>query len=381
MADQAYGGGPEIREQMLASEPGTATVEDADEFVRDVKARITRSRFRSGGGPSPPPRCRGARREGSLMSAALEEPVGFIGLGNMGWLMARNLRQAGRTLVVHDLDTERSARFVGEFGGVVAASPADFEPVGVLVTMLPDGRAVAQALLDGGVAAALGSGAVVVDMSSSSPLDTRTLGPKLAELGVALLDAPVSGGIARADSGELTMMVGGDDDAAFERAEPVLEVLGARIFRTGPLGSGHAMKALNNFCGAAAYTALAEALAIGQQFGLSGEVMIDVINNSTGRSFNSEVVFRHEVATRSLRDQLRARSARKGRRHRRFARGVLAARDAGLHARQPALGAGAGGARAGARPLRGAQGMVGRRVRFRRRRSPRLVSGRRYDPR
>lgn len=229
------------------------------------------------------------------MSAALEEPVGFIGLGNMGWLMARNLRQAGRTLVVHDLDTERSARFVGEFGGVVAASPADFEPVGVLVTMLPDGRAVAQALLDGGVAAALGSGAVAVDMSSSSPLDTRTLGPKLAELGVALLDAPVSGGIARADSGELTLMVGGDDDAAFERAEPVLQVLGARIFRTGQLGSGHAMKALNNFCGAAAYTALAEALAIGQQFGLSGEVMIDVINNSTGRSFNSEVVFRHEV--------------------------------------------------------------------------------------
>jgi 3-hydroxyisobutyrate dehydrogenase len=215
------------------------------------------------------------------MSAAAEEPVGFIGLGNMGWLMARNLRQAGRDVVVHDLDTERSAGFVAEFGGTAASGPEDFAPVAVVVTMLPDGRAVAQALLKGGVAAALRDGAVVVDMSSSSPLHTRELGPKLAELGVALVDAPVSGGIARADSGELTLM----------------EVLGARIFRTGPLGSGHAMKALNNYCGAAAYAVTAEALAIGQHFGLSGEVMIDVINNSTGRSFNSEVVFKGDVLT------------------------------------------------------------------------------------
>jgi len=213
------------------------------------------------------------------MSAASEAPVGFIGLGNMGWLMARNLRQAGRELVVHDLDTERSARFVAEFGGVAASGPEDFASVGVVVTMLPDGRAVA------------------VDMSSSSPLDTRALGPKLAELGVALVDAPVSGGIARADSGELTLMVGGDDEAAIARATPVLEVLGGRIFATGPLGSGHAMKALNNYCGAAAYAVTAEALAIGQQFGLRGDVMIDVINNSTGRSFNSEVVFKGDVLT------------------------------------------------------------------------------------
>jgi 3-hydroxyisobutyrate dehydrogenase len=229
------------------------------------------------------------------VSSSTEAPVGFIGLGNMGWLMARNLRQAGRSLVVYDLNESQSARFVEEFGGVVASSPADFAPVGVVVTMLPDGRAVAQALIEGGVGAALAPGAVVVDMSSSSPLDTQALGPKLAELGVALVDAPVSGGIARADSGELTLMVGGDDDAAIDRAVPVLDVLGGRIFRTGPLGSGHAMKALNNFLGAAAYTATAEALAVGQRFGLSGEVMIDVINNSTGRSFNSEVVFKGDV--------------------------------------------------------------------------------------
>ena len=231
------------------------------------------------------------------MSAPAQSTVGFIGLGNMGWLMARNLRQAGREVIAYDLDAERTARFVAEFGGVAAAGAADFAPADVVVTMLPDGRAVAQALIGGGVAAALGEGAVVVDMSSSSPLDTRELGPKLDALGVALVDAPVSGGIARADSGELTLMVGGDDELAIERATPVLEILGGRIFRTGPLGSGHAMKALNNYCGAAAYAVTAEALAIGQQFGLSGEVMIDVINNSTGRSFNSEVVFKGDVLT------------------------------------------------------------------------------------
>jgi 3-hydroxyisobutyrate dehydrogenase len=90
-------------------------------------------------------------------------------------------------------------------------------------------------------------------------------------------------------------MVGADDPHAIERAEPVLNVLGGRLFLTGPLGSGHAMKALNNYCGAASYTTTAEALAIGQHFGLRGEIMLDVLNASTGRSFNSEVVFKEEV--------------------------------------------------------------------------------------
>lgn len=239
----------------------------------------------------------GARALAPRAGRGMSAPVGFIGLGNMGWLMARNLRQAGREVIGYDLDSERAASFASEFGAVAATGPEDFAPAEVVVTMLPDGRAVAAALLDGGIAAALADGAVALDMSSSSPLDTRALGPKLAELGVALVDAPVSGGIARADSGELTLMVGGDDEAAIAKATPVLEILGGRIFRTGPLGSGHAMKALNNYCGAAAYAVTAEALAIGQQFGLSGEVMIDVINTSTGRSFNSEVVYKNEVLT------------------------------------------------------------------------------------
>ena len=223
--------------------------------------------------------------------------VGFVGLGNMGWPMARNLRHAGHRVVVHDADATRVARFVEEFGGAAAGAPADFAAAPVVVTMLPDGRAVAQAILEwqGGIAAALTAGSVVVDMSSSNPLDTRVLGGELARRGLGTVDAPVSGGITRADSGSLTIMVGGDDVRAIERAEPVLNVLGARLFRTGPLGSGHAMKALNNYCGATSYAATAEALAIGQQFGLRSEVMLDVLNASSGRSFNTEVVFKDEV--------------------------------------------------------------------------------------
>jgi 3-hydroxyisobutyrate dehydrogenase len=236
------------------------------------------------------------------MSSAERSPelvVGVVGLGNMGWPMARNLATAGIPVVVFDLNSELVERFVAEFGGSAAYAPQDFAAAGVVVTMLPDGRAVAAALTEweGGIASALAPGSVVVDMSSASPLDTRALGPRLAELGIGLVDAPVSGGITRADSGTLTLMVGGDEEWAIERAQPVFEVLGERQFRTGPLGSGHAMKALNNFCGGASYAVTAEALAVGQQYGLSPQVMLDVLNASTGRSFNTEVLFAHEVVT------------------------------------------------------------------------------------
>jgi 3-hydroxyisobutyrate dehydrogenase len=140
-------------------------------------------------------------------------------------------------------------------------------------------------------------GSVVIDMSSSNPLDTLALAKALNETGIALVDAPVSGGKRGADGGTLSLMIGTDDEEAFARARPVLEVLGSRLFRTGPLGSGHAMKALNNFCGGAAYATLAEALVIGKQFGLSGETMVEVINSSSGRSFNSDVVFKDDVVS------------------------------------------------------------------------------------
>jgi 3-hydroxyisobutyrate dehydrogenase len=112
-----------------------------------------------------------------------------------------------------------------------------------------------------------------------------------------LVDAPVSGGVPRATDGSLAIMGGADDEAALDRVLPILGVLGRRVFRTGPLASGHAMKALNNFCAAAGYAALAEALVLGREFGLAPSTMVEIVNNSTGRSFLSDVVFPDEVVT------------------------------------------------------------------------------------
>lgn len=225
--------------------------------------------------------------------------VGFVGLGMMGWPMAHNLAEAGFELVVRDADPERQRRFADEHACPEASAPADFGQVDVVVTMLPDDRVVRAAIVewDGGIASALGPGSVVLDMSSSNPNATKALGEELAASGVHVVDAPVSGGIARAADGTLTLMIGGDDAGAIAAVQPVLEVLGGHLFRTGPLGSGHAMKALNNFVGGGTYALTVEALAIGQRYGLSSATMVEVMNVSSARSFNTEVVVKDHVVT------------------------------------------------------------------------------------
>ncbi len=228
-----------------------------------------------------------------------ELTVGFVGLGNMGWPMAANLHSAGFSLVVRDADAARQARFAAEHTGALTAdSPAAFAVADLVVTMLPNGGIVRDAVLGWGISTVLRSGALIVEMSSSDPSDTLRLAADLSPDGIRVMDAPVSGGVPRAVTGELSLMVGGED-ADVERAQPVLRVLGdpARQFRTGGLGTGHAMKALNNVIGAAAYCATAEALVIGRRFGLDPQTMIAIINASTGRSFVSELVFAPEVLT------------------------------------------------------------------------------------
>jgi 3-hydroxyisobutyrate dehydrogenase len=223
--------------------------------------------------------------------------VGFVGLGNMGWPMAANLARAGHALVVRDLEADRQRRFAGEYSCVAATEPAAFAAVAVLVTMLPTGGIVREVLLEwsGGIARALKRGTVVIDMSSSEPAGTRRLGADLGTFGVALVDAPVSGGVPRATDGTLSIMIGADDAEAAARARPVLEKLGGKFFATGSLGTGHAMKALNNFCAAAGYTAAAEALIAGRRFGLDPAVMVDVLNASTGRNFSTEFAMKDHV--------------------------------------------------------------------------------------
>ena len=224
--------------------------------------------------------------------------VGFIGIGVMGWPMSANLIKGGHDLTVFDVDTVRAAQFAKEVGGRAAASLAEVADNEVVVTMLPTSKIVRQALLEdggGAFAKAIKPGLIVVDMSSSEPGDTVELGPKLAERGAILIDAPVSGALPRAITGELAIMIGGADEAAIEKATPVLLAMGKRLFRTGPLGSGHAMKALNNYVAAAGMAAASEALLIGQRFGLAGETMVDILNVSTGKNFATEHLFKQQV--------------------------------------------------------------------------------------
>lgn len=150
-----------------------------------------------------------------------------------------------------------------------------------LITMLPDGDAVREAVLD--ALPSLRPGAVVVDMSSSEPWGTRALGLALSKNKVQMVDAPVSGARFKAKDGTLAIMVGGDK-APVKKVMPVLKRLGTDIFHVGPLGAGHAVKALNNYLGAAGTLAGFEALLIAQAFGLDPKPMMDAINASTGRN-------------------------------------------------------------------------------------------------
>jgi 3-hydroxyisobutyrate dehydrogenase len=222
--------------------------------------------------------------------------VGFIGLGNMGEPMAANLLRAGHTLTVHDVDPARVQHFVAQHGGKAAATLVDMADSEFVVTMLPNGHVVRDVFLgSNGLAASLASGCIAIDMSSSDPAGTRALGAELAPRGVSLVDAPVSGGVPRAVNGTLAIMIGCDDAAVRERAKGLLSAMGNRLFDTGSLGTGHAMKALNNFVAAAGYSAAVEALIAGKRFGLDPTRMLAILNSSTGRNFNTEVVLQEHV--------------------------------------------------------------------------------------
>jgi len=217
------------------------------------------------------------------------QTVAFVGLGQMGRPMSGHLANAGYRIRAFDASADALATVVAETSASACASAREAaRGADVLITMLPDGKAVRQVLLHDGAAAALPKGATVIDMSSSDPVGTRTLGEALAAQGLTLLDAPVSGGVARAKTAQLSIMAGGDA-AAIERVRPLLEAMGNRIFLTGPLGSGHAMKALNNYVSAAGLAAVCEALVVGRAFGLDPAAMTEVLNASSGKNNTSEV--------------------------------------------------------------------------------------------
>jgi 3-hydroxyisobutyrate dehydrogenase len=211
--------------------------------------------------------------------------IAVVGLGNMGQPMAACLTRAGYQVIGFDTSGEARARFSAA-GGAAAASVAEaVANAAAVITLLPDGKIVRAAVE--GFKLHLAPNTVVIDMSSSAPVGTRALGEDMIAAGFGFIDAPVSGGVKRAIDGTLAIMAGGDH-GTIDRAEPVLKAMGKSIFRTGPLGSGHAAKALNNYVSAAGLAAAVEAVAIGGRFGIDPNTLVDVFNASTGRNNSTE---------------------------------------------------------------------------------------------
>jgi 3-hydroxyisobutyrate dehydrogenase len=222
--------------------------------------------------------------------------IGFVGVGSMGWPMAALLHKAGYSLHILDASPERAQAFTQEFGGQVAANGRALAAASdIIITILPTSAIVETVLTAAdGVIAGLKPGTIVVEMSSGVPTITRKLAALVKAAGAELVDAPVSGGVPRARTGELAIMFGGAPEL-LEKVRAVLNCMGNAIQRTGDVGSAHAMKALNNLVSAGGFLIGIEALIIGKRFGLDPEAMVDVLNSSTGMNNSTQKKFKQFV--------------------------------------------------------------------------------------
>jgi 3-hydroxyisobutyrate dehydrogenase len=211
--------------------------------------------------------------------------IGFVGLGNMGIPMARRLVEAGYAVRSYDVSDDARER-AGEAGIPVAGSLGEVAAADTVVLMLPSSAIVQLVVDDPEFATSVRAGSLVVDMGSSEPAGTRAVSARLEALGVGMVDAPVSGGVGGAEAGRLTIMVGGSTEDV-GRATPWLAVLGKPV-HVGEIGSGDAVKALNNLLSAAHLWVTSEVMLVGQRFGIDPQVMLEVFNASSGRSGSTE---------------------------------------------------------------------------------------------
>ena len=207
--------------------------------------------------------------------------VGFIGLGNMGNPMAGHLVRAGFDVMVYDIRPEAMQTFTAQHGGTAAASLVEVaQGADAVITMLPNDKVVRKVVLGEGsencAAASLAAGSVVIDMSTSDPTGTRGLSAALQPRGIAVVDAPVMGGVIFAKDATLDVMVGGDAPLV-ERLRPLFAAMGRSIIRCGDVGTAHALKALANYVNACALINVIEAMAIGKRFGLDAKLMADAL--------------------------------------------------------------------------------------------------------
>lgn len=222
----------------------------------------------------------------------------------MGQPMAGHLADAGYRLSVHDVDLARAQRVAADRPGVqVGASPREVAAASeIVVCMLPSGTFVQEvALGSNGLIQGFRSGSILLDTSSCEPWLTIETATALADRGVSMVDAPVSGAQVGAIQAQLVFMVGGDADS-ISRVSPLLDVMGKRMFHLGPVGAGHAMKCINNLITAVTLLATAEGLTIGKTCGLDPEVMTDVLNVSTGESWISRTHIKQRITSRKFDD-------------------------------------------------------------------------------
>ena len=222
--------------------------------------------------------------------------IGFVGLGLMGLPMSMRLLAEGFELRAYDADPAARERFREATGTETAPSlSALAEDVDAIILMLPTSKVVRHVLVDEGLLAAAREGTLFIDMGSSEPPETESLASLAAtNFEVELIDAPVSGGVPGAQNGTLSIMVGGSD-SQFSTSKPLLDSLGSHVDHIGGVGSGHALKALNNLMSATSLLISSEALAVGMAFGLQPGVMVDIINASTGRSWSTQVKIPEQV--------------------------------------------------------------------------------------
>ena len=208
----------------------------------------------------------------------MAEKVGFIGLGIMGMPMARNLMDAGYELTVHNRSPAKAEELGGE-GATVAATPREVaENSDVIITMLPDSPQVREVVADeNGVLEGIGEGALLIDMSTISPVVTEELAEAVKQKGASMLDAPVSGGDVGAIEGTLSIMVGGEEHD-FQRATPLFDVMGNTTTHVGPTGAGQLTKAANQIVVALTIEAVSEALVLGSAGGVAPEKILEVLS-------------------------------------------------------------------------------------------------------
>ncbi|MFL5555962.1 MAG: NAD(P)-dependent oxidoreductase [Gemmatimonadaceae bacterium] len=227
--------------------------------------------------------------------------VAFIGLGDIGTLMASHLARDPFELTVWNRTLSKSEEFARSYKARVARTPA--EAVGdaeVAITCLPSSIEV-EAVIHGesGILEAMRKGSVLVDCTSGDPPTSRSIAAELGGRGVEFIDAPVSGGTTAAKAGTLTVMWGGES-TVFDRVRPVIEAFGKKIVHAGPVGAGDALKAVNNALLAVHILSTAEGLAVLVKAGVDPRVALDVINASSGRSNSSENLIPQRVLTRAF---------------------------------------------------------------------------------